>query len=79
MMLNRDDEMMALAEKKAGEGDGHFAIAYALLSLAKAHNHLRRDLCFGETVGEYAYPGVLEKIGICLTDLSNAVSELRSE
>lgn len=63
-------------EDRARQGDGRFAIAFALLRLAETQEKLRGDLCFGQTSD--SPPGVLEKLGIEMGDLAAAVRDLRS-
>lgn len=69
MAKNLSDEF----EDRAREGDGQFAIAYALLRLAESHEKFRGDLCFGRTSTS---TGVLEKIGMELAELASAVQRL---
>lgn len=63
-MAPLNPETLATFERKAAEGDGLFAIAFALLRLDATSDQFRRDLCFGEDVGSTRVPGVLEKIAM---------------
>lgn len=51
------------------KGDGQFAIAYALLVLADAHNNLTKELCSGSAHD----PGALENVGIELGAIAKAI------
>ena len=67
-------EEVNLFLQKAEQGDGQFAIAYAIMRMAEAHDSLRQDLCFGKNSGPgLMYPGCLEKIGMELADISASV------
>lgn len=51
--------------RRTVEGDGLFAVAYALM-------RLREDLCFGDD-GPRPVQGPLERIAMAATDLAKAV------
>ena len=53
--------------KRALDGDGSFAIAFALM-------RLREDLCFGDGTGDRVQ-GPLEKIAMALTDIAENMAE----
>lgn len=78
-----ESDMMEKFEKKA-EKDGSYAIAYALLVLAREHREFQENMTFGKDwLGSNRYPGVGEKIGMEMADLNTQLGDiaqaLRSE
>lgn len=73
-MFNYDEEMLKLCERKAEDGNGQFAIAYAILRPTRETSELRADLCFGPSNGRV--PGVLEKLAMGVDDLAKNVGEI---
>lgn len=58
---------------KARSGDGQFAIAYSLLTLATEHRTLQEHLTFN---GSSGVPGVLEKSAMVMMDINTTLSAI---
>lgn len=73
-----DQSTLNTFEKRAVAGDGLFAIAFALLTLAAEHRRLQENLTFGDGSANRS-PGTLEKLAMGVDDLVEAVRDLRGE
>lgn len=69
-----NDDLIALFADKARAGDGQFAIAFALLTLAAEHRALQQNLTFGDGSADRA-PGVLEHIATSLREISETMRD----
>lgn len=74
-MSRFESEMLKICEDKA-EKDGSYAIAYAILSLAREHRKFSEQMTYGWSDVPNAPPGVLEKIGMEMETVGSAISSL---
>lgn len=75
-MRNYEPDAMKFFEEKALSGDGQFAIAFAVLKLAREHRQLQENLTFGDGSGNRT-PGVMEKLAMEVGDIAQLFREDR--
>lgn len=68
-------EILSQFLTKAQAGDGQFAIAYSILTLATEHRKLQENLTFGDGSGDRT-PGTFEKIAMVMDDMNTTLSAI---
>lgn len=76
MQSDYEKGMLDLCDRRATAGDGQFAIAYAILTLAKEHRQLQENLTFGDWADhEHRTQGVFEKLAMAVEDVASAIRD----